>query len=323
MRVEVKRYTEELREQWDNLVAASVNGTFLHTRSFFDHNPQNASDDCSFVFYKKSKPVAVLPAVIYEREGLLTLHSHLRCTYGGFVVNTEVGVGEALDMVALLTEQAKALGVKKLIIRNAFRIFQNNVCDETDYAMWYHGFKILAREAELAIQLKEKTAIERLYNDATMRSIKKGKKSLTVAESEDFESYWHMLTANLAAKHNVKPTHSYAQFCTLLDKVGRQHIKLFVASFEGKMAGGIVVFIVNGMALHAQYIASDLAYQEYRPLNLVIDYLNEWGFKEGYKYLNLGTANEDSGRVLNEGLLRFKEGFGARSTLRETMILEL
>jgi lipid II:glycine glycyltransferase (peptidoglycan interpeptide bridge formation enzyme) len=44
-----------------------------------------------------------------------------------------------------------------------------------------------------------------------------------------------------------------------------------------------------------------------------------WATARGYRYLNLGKSTEDEGRALNAGLFRFKEGFGARGVLRETM----
>jgi hypothetical protein len=323
MRIEIVRYHHHLQSEWDGLVASSLNGTFLHTRPFFDHNVLNEPQDCSFLFYKKNKVVAVIPCLLYTRDGKLILHSYLRATYGGFVVNAQVGVADALEMVQLLIEEARKLEVAELIVRNPFRIFQTAICDETDYAMWYHGFQIKGREAEIAIELKEKEEVEKGYDDATMRSVKKGRKHLILEESEDFENYWGMLTANLKSKHNVAPTHNYQQFCSLLNKVGHDKIKLFTAKYNGQLAAGILTFAVNEVGLHAQYIASDLTYQEYRPLNVVIDYLIGWGYKNRFKYLNLGTANENNGKTVNEGLLRFKEGFGGRASLRETMSLEL
>lgn len=77
------------------------------------------------------------------------------------------------------------------------------------------------------------------------------------------------------------------------------------------------------MAIHAQYVASDSNYQDLRPLNAVIDEISDWGFKNSFSYFNLGTANESAGREINYGLFHFKEGFGGRGILRETMHLIL
>jgi len=55
----------------------------------------------------------------------------------------------------------------------------------------------------------------------------------------------------------------------------------------------------------------------------VIDHIINWGTENKYSYFNLGTANEEAGRKINYGLFHFKEGFGGRGILRETMHLIL
>lgn len=323
MNVEIARYTDAHANAWNELVENSINGTFLHSRSFFDHNPLNKQDDCSFLYFKKNKVVAVIPCTLYERDGKLKLHSHMRSTYGGFVINEEVGVEEAVEMVEKLIAEARILNVHEIIIRNPFRIFHQQLCDETDYAMWYHGFVVKSRELETAVGLGAYQQIQASYNDSTKRSIKKSRQHISIQLSDDFKAYWQILEQNLLTKHGTKPTHSYHDFCVLLNKIGSDKIKLFAAFKDSAMVAGIVVFVANKIALHAQYIASDEQYQEFRPLNAVIDEIIQWGCNNGFKFLNLGTSNTDSGRVINAGLFRFKEGFGGRNTLRETMHLIL
>jgi len=89
------------------------------------------------------------------------------------------------------------------------------------------------------------------------------------------------------------------------------------------MIGGISSIIANRVVLHSQYIAYDYKYQEHRPLNAVIDFMIDWAIDNDFKYLNLGMATEPGGMAINEGLFRFKEGFGGRSVLRETSHLIL
>jgi hypothetical protein len=247
----------------------------------------------------------------------------LRSTYGGFVVNDTIGVEEAVEMAGQLIIEARKRNVHEIIIRNPFRIFHQRLCDETDYAMWYHGFVIKTRELETAIRLGAYEQVQALYDDGTKRSIKKSRQNISVEISDDFASYWTVLEQNLLKKHGTKPTHAYSDFQLLLNKVGSDKIKLFAAFKDSKLIAGIIVFVVNNIALHAQYIASDEMYQEFRPLNAVIDEIIKWGCAQEFTFLNLGTSNTDGGRIFNSGLFRFKEGFGGRNTLRETMHLVL
>lgn len=313
-----------MEAEWDAFVEVqSLNGTILHTRNFYNHNPKNAEDEHSFVFMKKDKIIALLPAVLYKKEGKRILHSHLRATYGGFIVSAQTGVAEAIEIVNVLITYCKKLEVSEIVIRNPFRIFNKQFTDETDYGMWYHGFTIKSREIETAIALGDYDTVRISYSDTTVRNVKKSMRYISVGESTAYKEYWDILEQNLIRKYGVHPTHSYEQFQVLINNVGNDKIKLFVAETDNQMVGGIIIFIANDITLHAQYIASNENYQEYRPLNALIDCIIKWGCENGYKYLNLGTSNSDAGREINSGLFRFKEGFGGRGVLRETMHLVL
>lgn len=315
------RYTDGKEQEWDEFVATSNrNATFLHSRRFFRHNPLNATDDASLLFYKKNKLCAVLPASLYNRGEKTYFHSHPRSTYGGFVINASVGVEDAVEMVAQTISFAADNHVNELIVRNPFRIFHALPSDETDYAMWYHGFTLKAREIESAILLNEDTRNQ--YAGSTARSLRKALRHVQVDFTTDYEAYWQLLTKNLAEKHQVKPVHSFEQFSELLRLVGGDCIRLVTARCEEKIIAGIVLF-VTPRALHAQYIASDSAFQELRALNAVIDFIIDWGIRNNFHYFNLGSGNEEAGRKINTGLFAFKEGFGGRGILRETMSLVL
>jgi hypothetical protein len=321
--MEIIRYEESYRQRWDAFVEASVNGTFLHMRSFFDHNPKNAVDDHSYLFVEKNSIMAVIPFNLYTKNDRKILHSSLRATYGGFIVGDEVGALDAVEMLSLLKNEAVSLGVQQIIIRNPFRIFNSNVCDETDYAMWYHGFEILSRELETTIKLGDYNTVSGKFNSSTKRNIKRGRQNLILEESNDYQAYWEVLKKNLSEKHGLSPTHSHPEFMQLIQSVGLEKIKLFTACMEDKIVAGIVLFIPNQKAVHAQYICSDSEFQELRPLNAVIDEIIQWACAKQYQYLNLGTSNFDAGKGINEGLFRFKEGFGGHNVLRETMHLQL
>lgn len=321
MKLESHRYRNDEAAAWDAFIDRSINGTFLHSRRFFDHNPLNSEDDHSLVFLKKQRIVAVFPAALYERNSRFIYHSHPRATYGGFVVSDDTGVEESLEMVETVIAYAKELNAAEIIVRNPFRIFNKRPADETDYAMWYHGFSILSREMESAVLLDEDPRAR--YQNGARYNIKKALKTVEVRECELFSGFWEMLEENLRQKHNSVPTHSLEQFLHLRSLVGADKIKLFGGFIEGRLVAGVVLFNFYPTAMHAQYIASDPNYQDVRPINAVIDVLIDWGRENGFTYFNLGTANEQQGKKFNLGLFHFKEGFGARSVLRETMSLSL
>jgi hypothetical protein len=323
MELKIEIYREDHRQEWEQFVFnKAINATFLHSRAFYDHNASNATDDRSIVFLKGNKIIALFPANLLQREGKNVLHSYLRATYGGIIISDEVSIAELEEMVSLLVQFARNENIHEIIIRQSFGIYHSRLCEEIGYLLWKNNFAIKSREFELAIDVENDFRAN--YNDSTSRSIKKAfKQGVVVTISEDIDAYWGILEANLKERYNTKPVHDIQEIRHLISKVGAEKVKLFAAYLNDKMIGGILAFIANKKVVHAQYIANDYAHQEYRPLNAIIDYMSQWSRENGYKYVNLGMASEPGGTEINAGLCRFKEGFGARGVLRETMHLTL
>ena len=74
--------------------------------------------------------------------------------------------------------------------------------------------------------------------------------------------------------------------------------------------------------VHAQYIASSPEGKEFG----AVDALYIWLIDERYadkRYLDFGVSTEQGGRVLNEGLVRQKEAFGARAVVYDSYNISL
>lgn len=317
------KYSDEYEASWDAFVGfEGKNSTFLHTRKFFNHNRLNRDDDSSYLFFKKERLIAVLPASAYVKKGRRILHSHQRSTYGGFVFSRECSIVE-LDIITKLTiDQAKADEFHEIIIRPSFSIYHSTLSQEQEYLLWKNGFRIDTRELELAIDLTGE--FEKDYSDSTKRNIRKAARSgVTTIETDNIDEYWEIVEKNLAEKHNTKPVHTINEIKLLREMIGYEKVRLFCATLESKIIAGILTFSANKKVIHAQYIASDSMYQDLRPLNCVIDSIATKAKLDSFTYFNLGMVTEPGGMELNEGLCRFKEGFGAKGVLRETMHLIL
>lgn len=321
--VRLIRFRDDLEEVWDEFVYTKAkNATFLHSRKFYNHNDLNKTDDCSLLFFKKNKIIALFPAILSEADNNKVLYSHQRSTYGGFVFSNDISIADLDLIITLLIDYAKAESIKQIIIRPTFSIYHKTLSQEVDFLLWKNGFSIKSRELELAIDLGLDT--ENLYTDSAKRSIKKAAKAgVMVQESADMEGYWKVLEKNLAEKYGKAPVHSIQEIINLGTLVGKEKIRLFTATLNENIIAGILTFVANERVLHAQYIASDNHFQDFRPLNAVIDHIAKKAKEEGFSYFNLGMVTEPGGEELNEGLCRFKEGFGARGVLRETMQLIL
>src|SRR5690606_37498826 len=74
-------YRPSLLNDWNTVLSQSLNGTFMHRRSYMEYHGDRFSD-FSLIIYKKSRPVAILPAHRQDTD----LYSHLGLSYGGPVI---------------------------------------------------------------------------------------------------------------------------------------------------------------------------------------------------------------------------------------------
>ncbi|GLC27488.1 GNAT family N-acetyltransferase [Roseisolibacter agri] len=321
-------YSDRWADEWDAFVAERArNGTLLHTRRFFAHNDANARDDASLLFRDRARVIGLLPAALLGADGAeAVLHSHPRSTYGGFVVAPEVGTAATLEMVDLALAYARERGARRVVVRNPFRIFHAMPSDESDYALWLRGFTVLSRELEVAVPTGSITPGDALahFDGKTRNQVRKAQRAGVVVEaSDDYAAFWPMLEENLRARHEAQPTHSLEAFARLRACVGPDAVRLVLAQHDGRVIAGAVVLVANARALHVQYIASRADALHLCPVNAVLHHLVEMAAAGGYHYLNLGMSTEDAGRRPNLGLFAFKEGFGGRGVLRETLALDL
>ena len=113
----------------------------------------------------------------------------------------------------------------------------------------------------------------------------------------------------LREQHNTTPVHSLEEI-KLLHSRFPNNIKLYVATHNGEVVAGTVMFFTHTVA-HAQYIAASPLGKELKALPLVFDHIinHECG---DCHWFDFGTSNEDGGMYLNEGLITQKCGMGGR-----------
>jgi hypothetical protein len=108
--------------------------------------------------------------------------------------------------------------------------------------------------------------------------------------------------------------HTAAEMQLLASRFPR-NIRLFVAEAEDALVAGVLIYETPAVA-HAQYIASD----RQGALDALFDHLLTEVYAD--RWFDFGSSHERAGE-LNPGLARQKEGFGARTVVRDHCVLEL
>lgn len=317
-------YTNDYESLWDDFVEKSRNGTLMQQRKFLNYHFPEKFQDCSLLVYDdQNKLIAVIPAAIKKDGEDHIFCSHPGASHGGIIINQMFNTSKALLLIPLLIDHCRSLGFKAIEMKLVPRIYHLWTSDEIYFSLRHNGFSPDITELSTALPLKEIDNADSCLEKHAIRNRKKAINcGVIVKESDDFVIFWDILEYNLKERHNTIPTHTYSEMLDLIQRYPDQ-IKLFSSFYEGEMIAGVLVFILNSRVINCFYICHRDEFKHVRPLNLVFSHLITWGMKEGFHYIDWGISTENKGKMVNNGLVKFKEGFGGRGVLRETYRLTL
>lgn len=310
----IRPYTVDDAEAWDRLCAASPAATFLHRRAFMAHHGERFKDR-SLVL--QTEPggawLAVLPAA--EAPGDPgTVDSHPGLTYGGFVHTGALRGERSLEALRACAAHFAAQGYQRFRYKPLPSIYQAAPAQDDLYALFRLGAQRSVCNLSCCIDLAQRWPVSERRRRGAGKAAKAG---LRYAEgSAHAPALWQVLEHNLASKHGSQPVHSVGEIQGLAQRLP-EHIHFHVACLGDEVVAGCVVFRA-GPVHHLQYIASIEAGQAVAALDGLFTHLIDVAQQAGARYFDFGTSNEDRGRVLNEGLYRFKSEFGGGGVAYET-----
>ena len=305
--IETVPYAPNLRTEWDDFVKGSKNGTFLIERGYMDYHAQRFTD-CSLLFYKKGRLIAILPANYKKEEQ--TIYSHGGLTYGGLLLSEKITTVETMQVMACAKEWMHiTLGAQRWIYKPIPHIYHRAPAEEDLYALFRQEATLTARAASAVIDNNHPIAMQELRKRGIKKACNKG---ITYEESNDLKTFWQILEEVLAERHGRKPVHTVKEM-EQLKEAFPDRIRLFVARCEDEVVAGTIIYETEQVA-HAQYIAASSQGRRAQALDGLFAYLITERYADK-RYFDFGISTEQGGRYLNEGLIFQKEGFGARAVM--------
>lgn len=304
---EMIRYEDSWKEKWDEFVEHSKNGTFLLKRDYMDYH-SDRFEDFSLIIKSKGKIYALLPACKSEN----TLSSHAGLTYGGLIMNERCCAQEILDLMETLRTHFRKEGFREWIYKPVPHIYHKMPAEEDLYALFRINATLKVRNISATLLLSRKPELRKLRKRKISQAEKSG---ITTGQDEDFPTFWNILEKNLHERYATRPVHTLKEMESLVSSFP-QNIKLYTSKMGKEVLAGIVCYICDD-TVHCQYIASSPLGKESGALDLLFDRLIDEEFRNK-KYFDFGTSNEDNGRYLNDKLIFYKEGFGARAICYDT-----
>lgn len=315
MSAELVPYQTQHADAWDAFCASASNATILQTRRFLGYHGERFKD-LSLLFMESGKVVGVFPAAQSLSDPAMVV-SHPGITYGGLVHQGKVGGARMIEALGAIVGHYAKSGYRRLQYKPLPFIYASVPAQDDLYALFRFGAQRTRCDLSCCIDL----AARRPVSERRRRGLKKARAAVKLSsEPRLLGDLWRVVAQNLARKHDARPVHSLEELGTLHERFPNL-IQVRCALINGAVEAG-VVFFNAARVWHAQYIAASEAAYDVSALDAVFDAAIAEAQHAGARYFDFGTSNEDGGKVLNDGLYRFKSEFGGGGVAHEFYELE-
>jgi len=270
-------------------------------------------EDYSLLIYDEGKLVSVLPA---NRVGD-AIYSHQGLTYGGLVFQKNIKLGNTIPIFQEILLYLNENQIEKLNLKLIPSIYCDGFSEEIEYSLFLLKAKLTKRDCLSVLDLTKPFFISKTRKESIRRGIKN---DLIIKEELNFELFWkEILIPNLDKKHNAKPVHSVDEIIKL-QKLFPDNIRHFNVHKGGNIVAGTTIFVSEKVA-HPQYISGNIQKNELGSLDYLYDYLINEVFKDK-NFFDFGPSHENNALNINEGILFWKESFGAKTSMQDSYEIE-
>lgn len=316
--ITVRGYTPENAQAWEDLVARSCNGTFLHTRRFLSYHGDRFCDTSVLLEDRRGRVVGVFPAAESPSQpGVIVSHPGL--TYGGLVHDGSVRGTSMISALRDIADHYRRLGHRRLWYKAVPALYHTEPADDDLYALFRLEARRYRSDLSAAIYLDHRGRV----TQRRLRSRRTAEAAGVSTEErwDDIDDFWGVLEANLARRHDTAPVHTLAEI-TLLHDLFPEDIVLITGRVGEVLAGGAVLFAA-GPAMHMQYTATTDQGRAACVTDLVMEQAIDLARHRGYRFFDFGVSTPHEGWHLDEGLYEFKVSFGAGGVVHEHYEIDL
>lgn len=317
-KISVHKYESHNREEWQEFLKRTNNGTMFHDLNFLDYHPEGKFNFYHLMFRRGDELIGILPGGVKENGRVFW--SPVGASYGS-IATKDIRFETALEIVDAMLEYFDRENFKDIYLIPPPLVYSINLSQHIEYAMLYRKFDFELHYISHAIDLKHGDDFLAQFDKTARKNIHKifreGK--LEVCESDDYDTFYQILLNN-KAKHNAVPTHSLEDIHRLLELMP-DNLKLLMVYYDGKPIAGSLLFLCNSKVVLCFYTMLLYEYEELKPVYLVNYEITRWATEKGYEWVDIGVSQDtqaENPMTPSMNLINFKERFNARGILRST-----
>jgi hypothetical protein len=303
---------------WDDLVAGSSNGTFLHTRRYLSSTNDRVADASLVLEDARGRLVGAFPAGVHATDQTM-IESHPAVAYGGIVHRGELRGTRMVAALEAVAERYYHDGWQAIRYKAIPHVYHRVPADDDLYALFRLGASRSRCDVASVVDMSDRSPL----SSRRARSLRKAERAgIEVARgAEHLPPLWSVIAGRLAEKFRTEPLHDATSLVRLGALFGDQ-VECLVGLLEGSVVAGAVVFR-TGQVDHAQYIGADDRGYRTSALDAVLCACLADCEQRRTRYFSFGNSTAYGGRVFNEGLFSYKSGFGAGAVVHECYDLRL
>jgi hypothetical protein len=310
--MKIIKYNNTLSKDWNRFIEKSKNGTFLFNRDYMDYHSDRFHDYSLLVYNEKKQLIALLPASLHGKE----LVSHGGLTYGGFITNHTMKSENMLNIFKILIKFLLEDNIQKLIYKVIPHIYHKAPSEEDLYSLFIFGARLYRRDVSSVINMRT-TNIKGQKVNGYKKAIRSG---LSLAESNNSMDILDITNNNLLKKYQTSAVHTSNEMNELKRKFPK-NIRIYNLLLEGDIEGGAILYVSNN-TVHAQYVATSDKAKIFRGLDFIIVSIFE-KYRDEFEWFDFGISTENSGKNLNNRLLKSKEDFNMSAVCYDFYELEI
>ena len=298
-------------QSWDDFCSKSPTATFLHTRKYISYHGTKFIDQ-SLLLSLDHKVVALFPAAIEPTDSSVIV-SHPGITYGGLIHHGNLRGDLMLEAMRLLLAFYKANSFKSLVYKAVPSFYHHPLVQDDIYVLNQLNANRYRCDLTSIIDLSHRLTVSKLRKRCLAKA--QASNQQIISSFDAIDDVWHLLSDNLRDKHNQTPVHSLQEIKELHKRFPR-NIYCVYSKLRNDIIAAVILFRTSSV-LHAQYICSNSIGRETSALDLIFNRCFQFCSEAGLRFFNFGVSTESNGAVLNGNLYRFKNQFGAGSSIHE------